>query len=112
MPATLDDMIRQLFDVQTRAIHNQVSVSNVAPPTLVAKNNPNRLSLILSNPSAQLIYVAFEQDFAVGEGILLVPNGGFVSFLWSEDFNVVGWSMHGIAVAAAGNLNVLEIVSL
>lgn len=112
MAMTLDDMIRQLFAVRTRAIHSQVLVSASAPPTVIAPNNPNRLSFFVSNPGANSVYVAFESDFALGEGVLLVPSGGYISFLWSEDFNVVGWGMYGIASSADVSVNVLEVVSL
>jgi len=111
MASTLRDMIQMLFEVETAARQSQVAVSNVNV-TRVAGNNPNRLSLILSNPGVNGVYVSFERDFVSGEGLLLVPSGGFVSYMWDEDFDVVGWGLYGIALIAPVNINVLEIVSI
>lgn len=112
MSMTLENLIEELFAVKTRPEHNTVTVSHTAPTTLVAPNNPNRLSLIISNPSSRSICVSFERDFTYPHGILLVPNGGYVSFLWSEDFNSVGWNMYGIATVGAGDLEIMEIISI
>lgn len=112
MGMTLSDMIQELFAVKTRPEHRTVNVDFNQPTTLVAPNNPNRLSLIISNPSTRNIYVSFEQVFTAPHGIMLVPNGGFISFLWSEDFNAVGWAMYGIAQVAAADLEVMEIISV
>ena len=112
MALTLSDMIQELFAVKTAARISQVTVSNVVPVTQIADNNPNRLSLIISNPSDNRIHVSFERDFVVDEGIVLTAIGGFMSFLWSEDFDVVGWSMFGIAENAPSIMNVLEIISI
>jgi hypothetical protein len=112
MSMTLRDMIQELFAVQTAAKHQEINVLTTQPPTLIANNNPNRLSLIISNIGTFPVYCKFEQDFAAPDGILLAPNGGFIAFLWDEDFDVVGWSMHGLATGGASQVNVLEILSI
>lgn len=112
MSLTAHDMIMNLFNVKTRPIHSQVNVSNTLPPTEIAPNNPNRLSLIVSNPSGFDIYVQFDHDFIAGEGILIKANGGVISLLWSDDMDTVGWSLHGLASGGVAVVNVLEIVSI
>lgn len=112
MAMTLADMIKTLFDVKTNVIHRQVTVPAVAPACIIAPNNPNRLSLLVSNPWTRNVYVKFDVNVAVDEGILLVPNGGFVAFLWDEDFDIVGWELRGISMTAATKVNVIEIVSV
>jgi hypothetical protein len=112
MSLTLRDMIQELFAVQTAAKDSVVNVLTTSPPTLVADNNPNRLSLIVSNVGSNLVYMKFDNDVTAPDGILLVPNGGFISFLWDEDFDVVGWGMYGIADGGASQVNVLEIISI
>lgn len=111
MSMTLRDMIQSLFAVSTAAKQTEVNVLTTTPPTQIADNNPNRLSLIISNVGSYPVYVKFEKSFVAPNGLYLAPSGGFVSFLWDEDMDVVGWSIYGQAVGGASQLNVLEIIS-
>ncbi|MBA7582187.1 hypothetical protein ES708_24107 [subsurface metagenome] len=90
-----------------------VSPIGVAPRIILA-NNPNRLAFIIMNLSANVVYIDLEQTVNAGAGIeqgmRLDANGGFVSMVWNEDFQMVGWAWWGVSAAAATILTILEVV--
>jgi len=112
MSITLYDAIQTVMPVQTGLKIHTLAVSESAPPTLLADNNPNRLELILSNVGDYNIFVNADITYELPEGLLLTPNGGFVSLIWNEDFDITGYSWYGFAQTGAGEITVMEVLSL
>lgn len=74
----------------------------------VALNNPNRVSLLFINISADIIFIGFSPDPSSTNGILLVPNGGSFGLDITTDFQLTGYAVYAISTGAASNLLVLE----
>lgn len=112
MAITLYDAIQTIMPVKTSLRIRTIDVSETSPPTLLVPNNPNRLELILSNVGDYNIYIHTEVDYTIPEGMLLTPNGGFMSLIWNEDFDVTGYSWYGLAQTDAGELTIMEVLSI
>jgi hypothetical protein len=69
----------------------------------VAQNN-NRKGLILTNTSANIIYLGFDSAAVVGRGVVLFPNG--VYCMGTYDFTTL--AVLAIATGASSNMAVQE----
>ncbi|MBA7574681.1 hypothetical protein ES708_16493 [subsurface metagenome] len=110
----LADLLMERFKVKTRAVRDPLGVSPIgAAAALILNNNPNRLGFVIMNLSAATVYIDLTQavSAAVGleVGLRLDPNGGFVTMIWDEDFQMVAWAWWSAATAAA-RLAIFEIV--
>lgn len=112
MALTLHDLIEELFVVKTIPQMSTVTVTGGLPFKLLAKNNPNRLSLIMSNVGDNPVYINYNRSAGLKEGLMLVPNGGYLSLLWSEDFDTVGWDVYAHAISGDSTIILLEIISI
>ena len=112
MSITLYEAIQTLFPVKTTCKVKTVDVDARPHTTHLVENNPNRFELIISNVGDNPVYVSYLRDFGDKEGLLLNPNGGFVSYIWNEDFDIVGWGWNGFEVGGDGIIFVMEIVSV
>jgi hypothetical protein len=108
---TLDGLIRQMFGVQTSIrispVVNQVGV--VA--SVVLRQNPNRLGAVITNLSANTVYLAPDGSVSATHGVRLGPSGGTVSLIWNEDFQLVGLEWFALATGAASDLYAQEVVT-
>ena len=112
MAITLYDAIQTVMPVKTGLRITHVNVSASAPPTKLCDNNPNWLELILSNVGDYGIYIHTSVDYTIPTGVLLTPNGGFLSMMWNEDFDITGYQWYGYADTLAGELTVMEVISI
>jgi len=109
---TLKDLLEQQYKVKTRLVINPLGVTSVGiTVSQLLPNNPNRLAWMLVNLSANDLYIAFERDVSVNKGIYLSPTGGSVKFLWSEDFELVGYEVYAIATGATSAIYLVEVVT-
>jgi hypothetical protein len=67
------------------------------------------LSWLIQNLSASDIRVGFNQEIAVGTGLLLVANSGLISSVIHEDGLLTGWPVYGVGPAAGLNVYVVEL---
>lgn len=107
----LHELIESQFGVKTSYEINPLTDSALVTATKVLAINPNRLALVFMNMGANTVYLSPSNTVAVGNGIMIQPGGGGVSFVWNEDFNNVGLDWYAIADGLASAIHVQEIVS-
>jgi hypothetical protein len=106
----LSDLIEAKFGVKTRANENPLVAAVGAASIPIALAHPDRVALIFINLSANLVYIRPSPGAAAATGIVLAANGGWRSFVWDEDWELVGSLWHGIAPAGASAIYVLEMI--
>jgi hypothetical protein len=108
----LQDLLKDQFQVRTRPIVNKLTDQAETSATLLLSNNPNRLAWTIVNLGANPVYIALDNDVSQTKGILVAANGGSVSMVWNEDFDMVAWSWYGIALSSACKVYIVEIVEV
>ena len=112
MSISLYDAIQTVMPVKTGLKIIKYNVSDSLPPTLIANNNPNRLELIISNVGDYDVYLNSSVAFDIPTGILLTPNGGFLSLIWNEDFDITGYTWYALADGGTAELTIMEVLSI
>lgn len=112
MPVTLHALLQAHFGIKSSYNENPEVSQCAITVTKLISHNPNRLGLLIVNAGANNIYVSPHNTVAVGAGIVLVANGGSISFTWDRDFEFVTNEFYGIANGGVSNVEVIEIVSL
>lgn len=112
MAQTLDDLVRARLGVRTTTrINDQLSsVGTTAARALI--QDPNRVAFYIGNLSVNVLFTGPFNNVSSTRGIRLNPSGGFLTALWDEDFQVVGWEWFVIADAAASTLLTIEWLTL
>lgn len=110
----LADLLMERFKVKTRAVRDPLGVGAIgADAALILANNPNRLGFVIMNLSAETVYIDLTQavSAALGfeVGLRLDPNGGFITMIWDEDFQMTAWAWWSAATGAA-RMAIIEIV--
>jgi len=109
---SLADLIQGKFGIKTRPIENPVVAAVAAASIPIALSHPDRVALVIINLSANLVYIRPGPGAAAATGIVLAANGGWRSFVWDEDFELVGRDWYGIAPAGASAIYVLEMIGV
>ena len=106
----LSDLLKDRFKLKTRSLVNPLvaAVGVAAIPVLL--NHPDRVGFVMVNLSANIIYISPLDTVAATAAIRLDPNGGAVSLVWDEDFELVSHEWYGIATGAASAVFVSEII--
>ena len=107
---TLQELIESQFGVKTSYEINPVTDSALVNVTRVLGINPNRLGFVFMNMGANTVYLSPQNTVSVGNGIMIQSGGGGVSFIWRDDFNLVGVDWYAIADGLASNIHIMEIV--
>jgi len=101
-------LIENIYGIKTRSVINDlVSTVGVASIPIVRKN-PNRVSILFTNLSANGIYISPLPDVASTKGIYLASNGGYAMFQFDKDFQLVITEWYAIATGAASPICILE----
>lgn len=102
------ELLEKVYEVKTTyEINPEVDEVGVAKVRFLPYN-PRRLSFVVCNLSANNIFIAPESTVSVTRGILLVPNGGTLSMVWTEDFELSCLEWYAIASGANSAIFVLE----
>lgn len=91
----------------TTETENTVAVGVAS--TQVLGNDPERVSVVLVNLSANVIFIGFDAGVSATRGIRLTANGGQVSYNAREDYTLPIREVHALATAAASDLYVLSL---
>ena len=110
MPTTLYQLLQANFGVNTSRNVNPLVAQVQTTLTKVVSHNPNRVGLLIVNSGANSIYLSPLNTVAVGAGIVLVPNGGGISFVWDEDFEFTTSEFFAFASGGASNILLIEVV--
>lgn len=103
---SLREFTNKYFSVPTQA--NVADVDTVIGIANVAKNNPDRLSLVIMNLSDTNVYISPDKNPSASHGILIQANGGFFSMNAKDDGALVGYEWNVYCTAATKRLFVLE----
>lgn len=106
----LRDLIDKRFGIKTRAVECPENSEVGTSAALLLKNNPNRLSFLVINLSANVIYLGLTGGVASSRGIRLNANGGMASMIFDEDFDAVGWAWYAIASGSNSAVYFLELL--
>jgi hypothetical protein len=111
MSIQLSDLLQNLYGVksfpQVNKKVNQVGVSAIE----IMSSNPNRVSFLVVNLSANNLFISPENDVSSTKGIYIAPNGGSITVQWDRDFELVSQPFYAIAGGAASDVFILENIS-
>ncbi len=105
---TLSKLLENLYGVRTSEQENPVTTSIGTAATRLLANNPNRVSVVIFNLSANSIYIGLTNGVSSTNGIYIAPNGGSISLQWDKDFMLTTREFFAIATGAASSVYVLE----
>ena len=78
-------------------------------PVALVKNNSERTFWTAQNMSGSDIRMQYNEEVAVGAGLLLAANGGLIESSLVEDGMLTGWAMYAIGPVAGLSVYVMEI---
>jgi len=107
----LHELIRKELGVDTYLKINPLTDTIKTSRTKILHNNPDRVAFLLINLGENDIYVAPDENVAVGNGILLKAAGGAFSAWYKEDFHLVGFDWWGIAENADVKIYMMEVIA-
>jgi|WetSurMetagenome_2_1015567.scaffolds.fasta_scaffold393516_3 hypothetical protein len=102
------ELIENLYGVKTRYVVNDLTSTVGVTTTQILSQNPNRVSILILNISANGIYISPLRDVSSTKGVYLAPNGGYIMFQFDKDFQMVTSEFHSIATGAASPIYILE----
>lgn len=108
----LSELIERRFGVSTRTESDPVTRTVGTTSELIARANPDRLSLTIINLDSDDLWVLFDQLVSTTRGVFVPALGGSVSVSPEEDFETVGYAWYGISDVASTNITVIEVIGL
>ena len=108
----IEDIIERKYSVTVNYEINRLTDVIDTTKTRITSNNSNRLALTVINLGSYNCYIAPNPDIELGKGILLVANGGGISFSVEEDFILPSLEFWGISESEANKVFVLEVIAI
>ena len=87
--------------------HSNEVVSVGTGQQQIMGNDPERVSVLLINLSANTIFIGFNEGVGSSDGILLGANGGSVAYDVTNDYILPTLQVNAVATGAASSLYVL-----
>ncbi len=109
MPS-LHELINERFGVRTRSNDNPVTTAMTTTSQLIARNDSSRLALSIVNLGQQVVNVRNKDAPSATLGFAVGPNGGSLTLVWDEDFNMVGHDWFGLTPSGTSTLFVQEVL--
>lgn len=106
----LADLLLDRFKLKTSTLVNPLVAAVGIAAIPIALNHPDRVGFVMLNLSANVVYISPLPTVALLVGIRLDANGGTVSFVWDEDFELVSHDWYAIATGAASQVFIMEII--
>jgi len=78
-------------------------------PTLILKNNPDRIFWLIVNLSPYDGYAGWDTKVSSTKGLLIPANGGYASASISEDGELVIYEVYAINLTASGTWMIVEV---
>lgn len=108
---SLAELIDKRFGVKTRPVENPEDVTTASTTAQqILGNNPNRLAFVVQNLGSTVCYLGLTSGVSTTKGIRLDANGGVVSMVMEEDFQLVGWEWWIISASGTPAVYSLEVV--
>ena len=108
---SLHEMLESLYGVRTRSVRNPETNSVGTSAVRIAPSNPNRLTLLVINLSANSLYISPDAIVSSSNGIYISPNGGSLVLQWDKDFSLTSEEFYAVAGGASSTIFVLELLS-
>lgn len=112
MSIQLSDLLQNLYGIKTFPQTNKKVDTVQDSITQIMSANPNRVSFLIVNLSANNMYISPSNDVSSTKGIYIAPNGGSISVQWDRDFELVSQPFFGIAGGADSDVFILENISI
>lgn len=112
MSIQLSDLLQNLYGVKTFPQVNKTTSAVGTSVTRILSSNPNRVSFLVVNLSANQMFISPEPDVSSSKGIYIAPNGGSINVQWDRDFELVSQPFFAIAGAAASEVYIIENISI
>ena len=105
---TLQQLLQAQFGVSGADLRENTYTVGQSP-VLVLPNDPNRTGFIISNLSANTIYVGMQNAVSSTTGVAVGGGNGLTSN-WRDDFQTVGYQRYAISTTGSNSVYVAEIV--
>jgi hypothetical protein len=112
MSITLSQLLEGLYGIKTTNRINPYIDTVSTSATKFLANNPNRVSFIIVNMSANSLYISPLADVSTTKGIFIASNGGYAIFTWDRDFELVSQEWWCIGSAVGTTIYTLENITL
>lgn len=109
-PRSVYDVLRQRFGVDIMIDDSSGATSIGTTDIIVAPGNPRRMALVITNLSANTVYLRPMGAASSTKGITLLSNGGSLTLSWEDDLHLPALEWHGIASAAASAVYVVGVL--
>lgn len=108
MALTVRDLLRARLGVPTSPQVNRAASSVGTTAATVLRNDPSRVSFVLVNLGAFVVFVVLRGEPSSTNGLRVEPNGGTLIVGWEDDGEMVAWEWRAVAVGGTSALLVLE----
>ena len=106
---TLADLVSERLGTRAAAVENESGTTSVGTSAVVLLPlNPNRVAAIVINLSANTLYGAPKSVPSATNGIPVASNGGVMTLLWEEDFELTGYEWRFVATGVSSAVYVLS----
>jgi hypothetical protein len=102
------EVIENKYGIKLTVRENPLVSSLGTTSVQICLNNPRRMSLIVINLSANTVYVRPSFAASSSAGIVLSPNGGYLSLNAEDDYILQTLEWWGVASAASSAILVIE----
>jgi hypothetical protein len=109
--ATARALVLARFGAPVNPVINKSTSSIGVTSSRLMINDPDRLGFLVVNLSVNDLYIMTDPLVSASRGIKAGPNGGSVSVVWFEDFEICAWEWFAIASGAASAVLVVEYLS-
>jgi len=108
---TLDQLLNNEYGVDTYQGSQTGVVAVGTVSTKVIGANPNRVALVFVNNGINNVYLFTDNTVSATKGFLLAGGGGSVTLNWRDDLVLNAQEWWGIAIGAADNVFVMEVLT-
>ncbi len=103
-------LLSERFGVAVRVNSaNPITVANIAAQELF-RNDPTRLAFMVTNLSANPVFMAPRENVSTTNGFRLAPNGGTLVVLIEEDFTLQTLPWFILSTVDASAIFTIEVV--
>ena len=107
----VSELLDNTYGTKTTYGKNPETDNVTTDKTKILAYNPRRVSFVLINLGAYPVTVGPDSDISPTKGIYLVPHGGTLSMVWTEDFEMPTFEWYGIADGGTSEIYVLEVLT-
>jgi len=109
MAAPTEIPARAKVGFPSRPVINPVTNTVATTPTLILKNNPDRIYWLIVNLSPNDGYAGWDPTVSPTRGMLIPANGGYASASIEEDGELVIHEVYAVNLNAVGTWYIVEI---